>query len=105
MINYKFKLITWGRKLRFHKNQHFTIYLNLQNGNSHRCDFFDFYIHRAPYARILKTRKRFDSDKIIPTNFPIESNESNITKQKLRNQKILREIAGENFKTVDKQLN
>ena len=63
--------------------------------------------HRASFVEHLRRIKLLQNEKIIPSNIFNETNESNITKEKIYNPKLLREIATEktkNFKIYDKEV-
>ena len=80
--------------------------METQNGNSRRCNVCNIDIQRATIKNQLKSKRLLKKEKLfLPINFFIESNESNDTKQKMKNPTSLGEIAGDKIKKDDKQLN
>ena len=66
--------------------------------NSRRRDVCSIDVHRASLEKHLKTEKHLEIRRVVPTNFFIQSNESNIIKK--NNLKPFRETAGEKLKKL-----
>ena len=75
--------------------------------NSRRCDICDVNVHRASYNKHLKSKKHLENEKqnelIIPEWLFREPIENKI--KKIYNPKPLKQIARNNIRLDDKQLN
>ena len=75
--------------------------------SSHRCDFCNVDVHRASYAKHLRSKKHIENMKlnemIIPEWLLQEPVENKINK--MYNPKSLKQLARNNIKLDDKQLN
>ena len=72
--------------------------METKDRNSRRREVCNIDVHRASPVKHLKTEKHLEIRRNIPTNFFIQSNESNIIKK--NNLKPFRETAGEILKKL-----
>ena len=71
--------------------------------NSRRCDFCNIDVHRASYAKDLRSKKHLENEMIIPECLIYEPIGNNF--EKIFNPKTLKQIARINIRLDDKQLN
>ena len=75
--------------------------------NRRKCDICNVDVHRASYVKHLRSKKYLENikqnEKIIPARFFREPIENKI--KKIYNLKSLKQIAGDNIRLDDKQLN
>ena len=75
--------------------------------NSRKCDFCNIDVHRASFVKHLRSKKHFENEKqneLIILEWLFKEPIDNKIK-KICNPKSLKQIAGDNIKLDDKQLN
>ena len=71
--------------------------------NSRKCEICNIDVHKASYAKYLKGKKHLENEIIIPEWLFHEPIENEI--EKIYNPKPLKQLARDNIKLEDKQLN
>ena len=71
--------------------------------NSRRCEICNVDVHRASYAKHLRSKKHLDIEMIIPDRLFQEPVENKI--EKINNPKSLKQLARNEIKVDDEKLN